>query len=207
LICVGVLSGCVTPPAGGNGASRRAAPDVTAGTYDDIYDIVQFYETYPWVRDDEARITGITTRVYFPSSSQRAGVFVPGTIVATLHELRSKPDGTSERKQIYQWDFDARRAYDFRHRNPSTMGQSYLLFLRWPRELSLMGHRIQVTLSYTRKDGQVVSARGTEFRVPAPGAPPPQSTMTTTTRPAGVPNAPAAPTTQPAAPARNKRPR
>lgn len=155
-----VLGGCAaTGPRSGDGLER-----------DEIVDIRQYYQTPPWLYDEDGRIAGSAPRVYFVAQSERPddlkGYFVPGAITATLYVLRGLPDGNLERQRVYEWTFDRQRARDFRIPTPSIMGLSYGLVLRWPAELNLADQEVQFTISYTRAGGQSVSSRSPTFRVP-----------------------------------------
>jgi hypothetical protein len=160
-----LVGGCELP-----GGARPAA-----ALRDDIVAIQQYPPTDPWLRNDEGRITGIRTRVYFlpaaPQGKMPKGVFVSGTIKAALYALTLRPDGSHERQLAYEWSFDERGAAGYRIRsirNPSVMGESYGLLLRWPSDLGLAGREIQIMLSYQRNDGETIARRGTRFQVPLP---------------------------------------
>jgi hypothetical protein len=176
-----LCAGCETP----------GGPQVGPQARDDIVAIQQYPPTDPWLRDEEGRVNGMRTRVYFlPAAGEQQvpkGIFVPGTIHAALYVLFPRPDGSYERQLAHEWDFNERGAEGFRIRRPSVMGQSYGLILRWPMELDLAGREIQITLSYQRSDGEAIARRGTRFRVPLPvGASVPRSAASTPAR--GVPD-------------------
>jgi len=170
--------GCQSP---GGGAA-------TADLRDDIVAIRQYYAAEPWIRDEEGRVTGIAARVYFVAPKTPLGdfkgVFVRGPIKASLYVLSYRPDGTYERKLAYEWTFTAQQAASFRIPQPSVMGYSYGLYLRWPPELDVMGREIQLMFSYRLPSGEEIARRGSRFRVPLPlGWSAPAS------RPASAPNA------------------
>ncbi len=153
------------------GCQGSAGPNAGPVLRDDIVAIQQYPPTDPWLRDEEGRVVGLRTRVYFLPGAQEQevpkGVFVAGTIRATLHAVVPLSDGGYSRQLVHEWSFDTREAEGFRIRRPSVMGESYGLILRWPTELDLAGREIQVMLSYQRKDGEIIARRGTRFRVPA----------------------------------------
>jgi hypothetical protein len=171
------VTGCATPGA------RPAADE-----RDDIVAIRQFYPAEPWLYDEDGRVTGTAPRVYLvgaaDTAGQMQGVFVPGDIKAQLYALRALPDGGYARDLVHEWTFDRHRARDFRITKPSIMGNSYGLVLRWPPELRLAGREIQIAISYTRANGDVVSTRGSRFRVPLGLASPAPATRPA---PAGAP--------------------
>lgn len=173
-----VFGGCATTP----DATRPPG-----GLRDDIVAIRQFYAAEPWIRDDDGRVTGLAARVYFIAPRTELGdfkgVFVRGPIHAEMHALRLRPDGTYERERVCEWTFNTYEAASFRVTQPSIMGYSYGLYLRWPPEMDVMGREIQVLFSFTRPDGQVVARRGSRFRVPLPTGVP-------VTRPAPAPSSP-----------------
>jgi len=135
---------------------------------DDIVEICQFPPPLMWLHDVEGRVTGIHIRLYLVSGQTDRGVFVPGTVNATLYALAVRPDGSYERKVAQTWAFDERQATDFRFTTPSPMGNSYGLFLKWPSGLALAGREVQLEISYRRRDGHVVRAQGGRFTVPLP---------------------------------------
>jgi hypothetical protein len=139
---------------------------------DDIVAIQQYPPTDPWLRDENGRAAGLQSRVYFlpvASGEQMAkGVFVSGTIKASLYAMLPRADGTYTRELAYEWSFDSRAAEGFRIRRPSVMGESYGLILRWPATLDLSGREVQLVYTYERKDGEVITRRGSRFRVPLP---------------------------------------
>ncbi len=159
--------------ASGCASLEKGAPG--AGTMrDDIVAIRQFYSAQPWTRDDETgRVNGIMARVYFTAATRPGeeipkGVFVPGTIRARMYVLGVRPDGSYDRQLAHEWAFTAQQAAAFRVRHASSMGDSYGLVLRWPREVDVAGREIQVEFSYERQDGEVIARRGSRFQVPLP---------------------------------------
>jgi hypothetical protein len=163
LVALTLAAGCQAPgPAIPTGHELR----------DDIVAIQQYPPTDPWLRDEEGRIVGIRTRVYFlPSAGQKEtpkGVFVPGLIKAALYSMAPRSDGSYERTLVKEWSFDQREAEGLRINHRSVMGESYGLILRWPSAAVVAGREIQVVLSYQRMDGESVVRRGTRFRVPLP---------------------------------------
>ncbi len=177
---------------------------------DDIVAIRQYYSTQPWTWDPEGRVSGILARVYFlPTGDAKGnlkGTFVPGTIRAQLHALSLRPDGTYARELLHEWVLPPDEARPFRTVKPSILGESYAFVLRWPSELKVAGREIQVTFSYQRQDGRVVSQPSTRFRVPLPGAtqPPPATRPVAKPGRSPPPTAPAAPPPAPPAPLRNR---
>ncbi len=136
---------------------------------DDIVEIHQFPPPpLPWLCDVEGRVAGIRIRLYLVSGQTGKGVFVPGTIDATLYLLALRPDGSYERSVAHKWALDAGLATDFRYTKTSPMGDSYGLILRWPPEEVPAGREVQLEISYRRRDGHVVRAQGGRFTVPPP---------------------------------------
>lgn len=135
---------------------------------DDIVEICQFPPPLMWLHDVEGRVTGIHIRLYLVSGQTDRGVFVPGTINATLYALAVRPDGSYERKVAQTWALDERVTTDLRFTTRSPMGDSYGLFLRWPPEVTPAGSEVQLEISYRRRDGHVVRAQGGRFTVPPP---------------------------------------
>jgi len=177
---VGLLAGCQGP----GGEDWFGNP----GLRDDIVAIRQFPPPIPWLRDADNRITGLCLRTYFVSAGTDKGAFVPGTISARMCTLRGRPTGGYERTPVHEWAFDVQKAEAFRIRHQSAMGSSYGFVLRWPRELNLMGQRIEVVLCYHRMDGRVVEGPACHLLVDVP--PGFVVTESTTTQPASVPVSP-----------------
>ncbi len=74
----------------------------------------------------------------------------------------------------HEWQLDQRQAEGFRIVKRSTLGDSYGLVLRWPRELDLSGREVEIRFSYIRTDGRVIQGRPTPLPEPVPaGAPTP----------------------------------
>ncbi len=161
-VALSLAGGCQAPGPAATGHELR----------DDIVAIQQYPPTNPWLRDEEGRVVGLLTRVYFlPSAGQQEtpkGVFVPGVIKAALYAMLPRDDGSFERVLVTEWSFDQNEAQGLRINRPSVMGESYGLVLRWPNSAGIAGREIQVVLSYQRLDGESIARRGTRFRVPLP---------------------------------------
>ena len=161
-----LCASCQTP--GGPGTGEPVVRD-------DVVAIRQFYEMDPWVRDDEGRIVGIRSRVYFVAATRSdeevpKGVFVPGTIRAQLFAVVLRPDGRYERQAVHEWTLDQQQARGYRVTRRSAMGESYGLVYRWPPSVDVSGKEVQVVLSYQRQDGEIISHRGSRFPVPVSSA-------------------------------------
>lgn len=163
LVAAGLCVGCDTTGWHSDDSSPR----------DDIVAIHQLYMRPPWLRDEEGRINGVRVRVYFVPAASRAneaakGVFVPGIIKAALFALTPRPDGTYERELVHEWDFTARQAAGFRLSKRSMLGDSYGFYLRWPDDIGVSGRAVVFEFKYERRDGKVVTQRGSRLPVPAP---------------------------------------
>jgi hypothetical protein len=141
-----------------------AAPQGPA-LHDDIVSIYQFFRPDPWLKDEEGRIAGLKGLVYFVAAGLDKGVFVSGTIKASLYARNPRPDGTYERSLAYEWAFDEKQAEGFRIVKPSIMGQAYGFVLRWQGDLQLAGREVELRFSYICADGRVVTGRATSLRV------------------------------------------
>lgn len=143
-----------------------AAPE--PGLRDDIVTVYQFFRPDPWLKDEEGRVAGLKGMAYFVPAGLDKGVFVAGTIKASLYVRNPRPDGTYERVPVYEWSFDRKQAEGFRIAKPMVMGRAYGFVMRWERDLKLAGREVEIRFSYVRNDGRVITGRGTGLRVDLP---------------------------------------
>lgn len=164
---------------------------------DDVVSIQQFWNPYPWLTDrGSGKIVGFGVPVYFVSAQTEKGVFVPGTILASLFEVRRTREGPPQRIPLHLWELDARQALRFRVRKQAVGGYYYGFLLTWPDDLNLHGREIEVGFSYRRLDGTVVDGPLQRFRVPVP-----LGWQPATGRTSGVDREPGAPREVPSDPA------
>ena len=158
---------------------------------DDVVTVYQFFRPDPWLKDEEGRVAGLKGRVYFVPAGFDKGVFVAGTIKASLYLRNPRPDGTYERSLVHEWAFNAKEAEGFRIVKRSEMGDSYGFVLRWEGDLKLADREVEIRFSYVRADGRVITGRATALRVEAP------YTATRRAAPTSAPAARPEPTTRP----------
>ncbi len=155
----------------------RGAPEIdptVVPTQDDIVQVMRFVRDPIFVWDDD-RPSGVVMSVYLVSAESQKGVFGRGPIEVTVDELRHGRAGV-ERATVHTWRLTESDAMGFRVRKRSVLGYYYGLMLKWPKELDLSGREIELTISYTRGDGRVVSTAPIRRRVPVPfGAAPPST--------------------------------
>lgn len=157
----------------------RGAPEIdptVVPTQDDIVQVMRFVRDPIFVWDAD-RPSGVVMSVYLVSAESQKGVFGRGPIEVTIHELRHGRGGV-ERATVHTWRLTESDAMGFRVRKRSVLGYYYGLMLKWPKELDLSGREIELTISYTRGDGRVVSTAPIRRRVPVPfGAAPPSTAL------------------------------
>lgn len=144
-------------------------------TRDDIVQIVQYWPQMPWLQEG-SRIVGFRVTVYFVSGETEKGAFVPGNIFVWLYEFVPTADGRRNRKLAHVWEFNEAEAMGYRVTKRAIGGYYYGFPLRWPKDLSLEGKRVEVQFGYERKKDKSVllgPPRQYRVRVPAGYRPPP----------------------------------
>jgi hypothetical protein len=134
----------------------------------DIVEVYSYLEGDPWVRDGDGRIVALKMRAYFVSSATGKGRFVPGLVRGQVFLTLPRKAGGYERFRLYEWELNELETQGFRLKKPSVLGDSYGLVLRWPDKLNIMGHNIEVTISYQRGDGREIKAPTRQLSVPLP---------------------------------------
>lgn len=195
--CVVWLTGCA---ALGSREPGGAIDPTRVKTRDDIVAIRHFYQPLPWLTDNDQRVIGFSVPVYFVSGSTEAGAFVPGTIYVWVYELKTLPDGSTERAFVHGWEFDEEEAMGYRVARYFHLGFCYGFVLRWSNELDLSGKQIEIEFGYQRQDGPLITGPARRFRVPMPSgyAPTWRRNETRRVEPGQQDDEPGATTTRPA---------
>ncbi len=156
--------GCAMPP--GGAASQRAA-DPTLNP--NIIKVIPFYGQNPFgTVGGGGKTNGFVIQALYlvaPTEKGEEGVFGDGIIHVSMFVIEPDGEGRPQRRLVREWLFDPEQARPYRTKKRYVGGYGYQLHCPWG-DADVLGKRIEIEVSFERRDGQVVRSRPRPFVVP-----------------------------------------
>ncbi|MGB9623933.1 MAG: hypothetical protein ACPMAQ_03645 [Phycisphaerae bacterium] len=155
--------GCAMPP--GGAGTRAADPTLNPN----IIKVIPFYGQNPFgTVGGGGKTNGFVIQALYlvaPTEKGEEGVFGDGIIHVSMFVIESDGEGHPQRRLVREWLFDPEQARPYRTKKRYVGGYGYQLHCAWG-DADVLGKRIEIEVSFERRDGQVVRSRPRPFVVP-----------------------------------------
>jgi len=168
----GVLApGCQMPPASQPARLSPAAQEVANAPLEpNIIAVIARYGLDPFGRMGGSPRTNAfaISALYLIASTPEGnkGVFGDGIIHVYMYVLEKDQAGRPARRLAREWTFTPEQAMPFRVKKKTVLGHAYRLHCSWGEE-DYLGKRIEIEVTFERRDGRVVRSTPHVATVPA----------------------------------------
>ncbi len=152
------LGGCALPP-------KQATP---VSDSSEVARVVCFFDLNPFLSFDEEgdpNPEGFRTTVVLASRKTGKGIAADGVVRAKMYRVdRVTPDKTA-RTLLREWAVDTAGLTTFKS---GALGEGYKLEFQWAKEDDVLGHEVEIVVSFEGRDGRVIRSQTKAQRVPPP---------------------------------------
>ena len=156
-IVLGVLSGCATPP--------KQSPSATVRS--DVAKVICLYDVDPFLSFDEAgdpEVEGFRVTVVLASRKTGKGIAADGALRARMYRVDRFPPKKPVRTLVREWP--PVETADQTTFKSGALGDGYILLFQWAEEDDVLGHDVDIVMSFEGPDGRVVRSQTKSLKVP-----------------------------------------
>ncbi len=155
--CVlGALSGCATMPKQDPGAAVSC----------EVVKLICLYDQNPFVSFDEEgdlNVEGFRVTVVLASRKTGKGIAEDGVIRVKMYRIDRTPGSKPVRVLLREWPVNNAGLRTFKS---PVFGEGYKLLFQWAKEDDVLGHDVQLVVSFERADGRVIRSQTKALKVP-----------------------------------------